>query len=126
MKTNNIIQEKSFKFSIRIIRLFKYLTKKHEYIISKQILKSGTSIGANIEESIGSISTKDFLHKISIAYREARETYYWLKLLVATEYININQYNSISSDCFEIIKIIGKIQLSTKTKLLQTITIRNS
>ncbi len=85
MKSDNIIQEKSFAFAIRIVNLYKYLTnEKKEFVLSKQILKSGTSIGANIEESIGAQSDKDFLNKISISYKEARESIFWLKLLQAT------------------------------------------
>lgn len=89
MKTNNIIQEKSFVFAIRIVNRYKYLiAEKKEFILSKQLLRSGTSIGANIEESIGGVSDKDFLYKLSISYKEARETIYWLKLLQATDYLN--------------------------------------
>ncbi len=81
----NIIQQKSFVFAIRIINLYKHLTvQKKEYVLSKQILRSGTSIGANIEESIGGRSDKEFLFKLEIAYKEARETVYWLKLLKET------------------------------------------
>ena len=77
----NIIQEKSFCFALRIIKLYKYLKdNKNEYVLSKQLLRSGTSIGANIEESIGGQSKNDFVSKISVAYIEARETLYWLKL----------------------------------------------
>jgi four helix bundle protein len=82
MKSDNIIQHKSFAFAIRIVNLYKYLTsEKKEFVLSKQLLRSGTSIGANIEESIGGQSEKDFLSKLSIAYKEARESIYWLKLL---------------------------------------------
>ena len=89
MKSDNIIQEKSFAFAIRIVNLYKYLTnEKKEFVLSKQILKSGTSIGANIEESIGAQSDKDFLNKISISYKEARESIFWLKLLQATNYLS--------------------------------------
>lgn len=77
----NIIQEKSFCFALRIIKLYKYLKdNKNEYVLSKQLLRSGTSIGANIDESIGGQSKNDFVSKISVAYKEARETLYWLKL----------------------------------------------
>lgn len=85
----NIIQQNSFAFAIRMVELFKYLqNEKKEFVLSKQILRSGTSIGANIEESIGGASDKDFLHKLTISYKEARETIYWLKLLHATHYIS--------------------------------------
>jgi four helix bundle protein len=88
MKKDNIIQQKSFAFAIRVVNLYKFLTnEKKEFVLSKQLLRSGTSIGANVEESIGGQSEKDFLSKLSIAYKEARETMYWLKLLLATDYL---------------------------------------
>jgi four helix bundle protein len=117
MKTENIIQEKSFAFAVRIIHLYKYLCEeKKEYILSKQILRSGTSIGANIEESIGGQSDKDFLSKLSISYKEARETMYWIKLLSATNYLNIEQTDSLLKDAEELCKIIGKIQITIKKR----------
>lgn len=88
MKNDNIIQHKLFAFAIRIVNLYKYLTtEKKEFVLSKQLLRSGTSVVANIEESIGGQSDSDFLSKISIAYKEARESMYWLKLLQATDYL---------------------------------------
>ena len=78
--SDNIIQKKSFQFSLNIISLYKKLKNEREFIISKQLLKSGTSIGANVEEAIAAQSRKDFINKMSIAYKEARETNYWLKL----------------------------------------------
>ena len=82
MKKDNPLVVKSYSFAVRIINSFKFLSKeKNEYVLSKQILKSGTSIGANVEEAIGAQSEKDFLNKLSIAYKEARETHYWLRLL---------------------------------------------
>jgi four helix bundle protein len=78
----NPVREKSYVFALRIIKLYKYLIEeKKEYVLSRQVLKSGTSIGANVEEAIGGQSKKDFLAKISIAYKEARETHYWLRIL---------------------------------------------
>jgi four helix bundle protein len=116
MKTNNIIQQKSFAFAIRIVNLYKFLTtEKKEYVLSKQLLRSGTSVGANIEESIGGQSEKDFLSKISIAYKEARESVYWLKLLQATDYLSEEQADSLLKDAEELCKIIGKIQITIKT-----------
>jgi four helix bundle protein len=89
MKTDNIIQQKSFAFAIRIVNTYKYLAyEKKEFVLSKLLLRSGTSIGANVEESIGAQSEKDFIHKLSISYKEARETKYWLKLLNETEYLS--------------------------------------
>jgi four helix bundle protein len=117
MKQNNVIQEKSFIFAVRIVNLYKYLCEeKKEFVLSKQILRSGTSIGANIEESIGGQSDKDFFTKLTIAYKEERETVYWLKLLLATEYLNQEQADSLLKDAEEICKIIGKIQVTMKNR----------
>ena len=115
MKSNNIIQEKSFAFAIRIVNLNKHLiTEKKEFILSKQLLRSGTSIGANVEEAIGAVSDKDFLNKLGIAYKEARESIYWLKLLQATDYItkeeyyrNINQASIVDNRSFQCACFIG-------------------
>ena len=117
MKNNNIIQEKSFAFAIRIVNLYKYLCdEKKEFVLSKQLLRSGTSIGANIEESIGGQSEKDFVSKLSIAYKEARESIYWLKLLHSIEYLTSTQFESTYNEAEEICKIIGKIQITMKTR----------
>ena len=118
MKKENIIQEKSFAFAIRIVKLYKYLSEdKKEFVMSKQLLRSGTSIGANIEESIGGQSDKDFLSKLSISYKEARESMYWIKLLLATDYLSKEQAKSMLNDAEELCKIVGKIQLTMKEKL---------
>ncbi len=117
MKNDNIVQLKSFAFAIRIVNLYKYLTtEKKEFVLSKQLLRSGTSVGANIEESIGGQSDKDFLSKISIAYKEARESMYWLKLLQATDYLTKEQAESLLADAEEICKIIGSIQKTIKSR----------
>ncbi len=111
-----ITQTKSFKFGLRIINLYKYLTeRKKEYIISKQVLRSGTSIGANMEEAVGGQSRADFYAKICIAYKEARETVYWLKLLRGGCYIEENDFISIYKDCEELCKLLGKTKI-TMTK----------
>ena len=110
---NNIAKEKSIKFAIRIINLYKYLTEeKKEFIISKQLLRSGTSIGSNIAESECAMSSKDFLAKIYIALKESNETLYWLELLYETEYLSEKEYNSVKSDCLELKKIL---MATTKT-----------
>jgi TIGR02436 family protein len=115
MKADNLVQEKSYAFAIRIVRLYQYLTdKKKEYVLSKQILRSGTSIGANIEEAIGGQSRADFLSKLSIAYKEARETSYWLRLLKDTDYLTEKEFESIHADAEELCRIIGSIQKTTK------------
>jgi four helix bundle protein len=96
LKNDNVIQEKSFAFALRTVNLYKYLReKKKEYVLAKQLLRSGTSIGANIEEAIGGQSGKDFISKLSIAYKEARETIYWLKLLQAASFLSAEQASSI-------------------------------
>lgn len=113
----NIIIDKSFNFSVRIINLYKYLCyNKNEYILSKQILKSGTSIGANIEEAHGGVSKADFSSKISIAYKESRETSYWLRLLNKTGFISQKMYNSIYNDCEELSKILYTIIKTSRNK----------
>ncbi len=117
MKSENIIQQKTFAFAIRIVNVYKHLkNEKKEFVLSKQLLRSGTSIGANIEESIGGQSDRDFLSKVSIAYKEARETVYWLKLLQATDYLSLQEAESLLSDAEEMCKIIGKIQLTIKNR----------
>ena len=114
---DNIILEKSFEFAVRIINLYKYLSfKLNEKVLSKQILRSGTSIGANIEEAIGSISEKEFLMKITIAYKEARETKYWLRLLKRTDFISEEEFKSLANDNDEILKILCSIQITLRKK----------
>ena len=104
---------KSRKFAIRIVRLYQFLCEnRKEYVLSKQLLRSGTSIGANIAESECAISKKDFLSKIYIAFKEANETLYWLDLLFETEYLTEQEYRSIKNDCEEIKKMLSS---STKT-----------
>ena len=118
MKSDNVIQQKSFEFAIRIINVYKYLqSEKKEFVLSKQLLRSGTSIGANVEENIGGQSERDFLAKIAIAYKEARESMYWLKLLQATEYLTNEQATSLCLDADEICRILGKIKLNLKSKI---------
>ena len=117
MKSNNIIQEKSFQFAIRIINAYKFLTvQQKEFILSKQLLRSGTSIGANVEEAIGGQSSKDFISKISISYKKAKETNYWIRLLMATNFLEEDMGNSLLNDAEEICKIIGKIQITMKSR----------
>ncbi len=111
----NIIQEKSYKFALRIIKLFLYLKdQKNEFVLSKQVLKSGTSIGANIEEGIGALTKKDFINKFTIAYKEARETHYWIRLLKDSDFIDVKMAQSLHDDCEELMKIISKIQITSK------------
>lgn len=114
---DNVIENKSFQFAIRIVRLYKFLCEeKKEYILSKQLLRAGTSIGANVTESQQAQSKPDFVSKISIALKEASETKYWIKLLGATEYLSENQTKSILDDCVEIEKILVTTLKSAKNQ----------
>ncbi len=109
----NVIVDKSKAFALRIIRMYKFLlTEKKEYILSKQVLKSGTSIGANVKEAIRGQSNADFYAKMNIALKEASETEYWLELLGESGYIEKEHYDSIYSDCQELIKILMAITKS--------------
>ena len=106
----NVIMRKSLSFSVRIVNLQKYLTEqKKEYVISRQIYKSGTSIGANIAEAQRAQSTADFVSKMKIALKEANESQYWLQLLRETEYITDNAFKSIHGDLVEILRILTAI-----------------
>ena len=108
---------KSFEFAVRIVNLFKHLIEvKKEFIMSKQLMRSGTSVGANIREAKFAESTNDFLHKLCISRKEANETMYWLELLKATNYISEAEFVSISTDCNELIAILTKIIKSTIQK----------
>ena len=111
----NPAMDKSYDFALRIIKLYKYLIEeKKEYVLSKQVLRSGTSIGANVEEAIGGQSRRDFLAKISIAYKETRETHYWLRLLRDSNFFEKDASQSLLGDCEELLKILGSIQKTTK------------
>ena len=116
MKRNNQVQEKSYAFALRIIMLYKYLTSHGEYVLSKQISRSGTSIGANVEEAIGCCSSKDFLAKFSIVYKETRETHYWLRFMRDSKSLNEKQAAFLLKDCEELLRIIGTIQKTLKSK----------
>ncbi len=115
MKNDNIIHVKSKKFAIRIINSFKYLqSEKKEFILSKQLLRSGTSIGALVKESEFAQSRKDFLNKLYISLKEANETQYWLELLFETNYITKTEFDSLSFDCLELIKLLVSITKKLK------------
>ncbi len=106
----SIVQQKSRNFAIRIINCYKFLTEqKHEQIMSKQLLRSGTSIGANTRESKNAQSRMDFLNKLNIALKEADETEYWLDLLHTTSYLDDKMYDSINNDCVELVKMLTAI-----------------
>ncbi len=115
MNKENIVRVKSYDFAKRIINLYKFLcSEKKEYILSKQILRSGTSIGANIVEAECGVSRKDFVAKMYIAFKESAETSYWLDLLYETDYIEENAFISMKGDCDELIKLLSAITKTTK------------
>ena len=115
---NNTVAEKSIAFSIRLIKIYKILsTERKEYILSKQLLRSGTAIGALIREAEHGQSKADFLSKMNIALKEANETDYWLLLLYKGQYLNEKEYNSIMEDCTELLKMLIKIVKTTKENL---------
>ena len=108
--SDNISVEKSFAFAVRTVNLYKHLAEKHkEYILSKQLLRSGTSIGANIAEAQRGQSKADFIAKMSIALKEASETHYWLKLLYKTDYLSKSQYERMDTDVNELISLLTAI-----------------
>jgi four helix bundle protein len=111
MKKDNVVQIKSYAFAVRVVKACQYLNnEKKEFVLSKQLLRSGTSIGANIEEAIGGQSEKDFFAKLTISYKEARESHYWIRLLKDTDYLNQEEASSLINDVEELLKIIGSIQ----------------
>ena len=118
-RTDSIIYNKSYSFSIEIIKIYKSLSSdKKEFILSKQLLRCGTSIGANVNEAISSESKRDFVHKLNISLKEARETLYWLNLLKDSEYIKDETFSFLQSKCKELIKILSSIIITTKTRYL--------
>ena len=115
MREENAVKDKSMAFAIRIVKLSKYLRDdKHEYVMSKQMLRSGTSIGANVYEAIYGQSRNDFISKMNISLKEASETEYWLELLYKTEHLKKEEYESIRQDCGEIAKILTAIVKNSK------------
>lgn len=113
-RNDNLILDKTLQFAVRIVHLYKYLNSKGEYVLSKQLLRSGTSIGANLREAIEGISKSDFIAKSYISLKEARETEYWLEILHLTEYISDKEFKSINSDLSEILKILVTIIKNSK------------
>jgi four helix bundle protein len=110
----NIIKAKSFAFALRVVKLYKYLQGNKEFILSKQILRSGTSVGAMVRESEHAESKADFIHKLAIAQKEANETAYWLELLHQSDYFSLKMFDSMKSDLDEIQKILASIIISSK------------
>ena len=114
----NVVQEKSYAFALRIVKLYRWLgEEKKEFVLAKQLLRSGTSIGANVEEAIGGQSGRDFHAKMAIAYKEARETHYWLRLLHDSGFIGDSAFQSIMPDCDELLKLLGAITKTMKQKI---------
>ncbi|TVQ16816.1 MAG: four helix bundle protein [Leptolyngbya sp. DLM2.Bin15] len=112
---NNLIKDKSFAFAVRIVKLCKYLNQeKREFVLAKQILRSGTAIGALVREAEHGESRADFVHKLAIALKEANETQYWIELLHQTDYIDPKSFESINQDCTELLKLLTAIIKTTK------------
>lgn len=122
MKDDNIIQQKSYQFAMQIVISYRWLCEeKKEFVLSKQLVRCATSIGANVEEAIGGQSDKDFLSKLSIAYKEAREANYWLRLLTDTDYLPMEKSQPLMIASEEIQKILGSIIKTVKSKQSQKI-----
>ncbi|MTH17289.1 four helix bundle protein [Flavobacterium sp. LC2016-01] len=115
---NNIVKNKSFDFAIRIVKLYQYLNNdKKEFILSKQLLRSGTSVGAMMREAEHAESKSDFIHKFAIAQKEANETVYWLELLKATDYLNEKEFENIHNDAIAILKLVTSILKTSKKQV---------
>lgn len=113
----SIVKNKSFQFAVRTVNLYKVLlSERKEFVMSKQLLRSGTSVGANVREAVNAQSTADFIHKLSISQKECDETLYWLELLKETNYITETEFESLHNDATELLKIIRSIILTTKQK----------
>jgi four helix bundle protein len=122
-KEDNIIAIKSYKFAVRCVNLYKYLCEeKHDYVIGKQLLRSGTSIGANIKEAIRGISKAEFRAKMSISLKEASESEFWIELLRDTEYITKEEAESLLNDCGELLRLLMSIVKTIQTEEKQHIT----
>jgi len=114
---NNVIRDKSYSFALRVIKAYKFLSdEKREFVLSKQMLRSGTSIGALVREAEHAQSRADFIHKMNISLKEANETEYWLMLLKDSDYIDEKSFTSIHKDCDELIRLLVSIVKTTKTK----------
>jgi len=114
----NVVREKSFEFAVRIVKLYRFVRdEQKEFILSKQLLRSGTSIGANVEEALQAQSKRDYLSKMNIALKEANETLYWIRLFHAADLLSDKQKESIYTDCDEIISLLVSIVKTTKKNL---------
>ena len=112
-----VLDDKTYSFALRIIKAYKYLSSKNEYVLSKQLLRSGTSIGANCREATYAQSKQDFISKLSIALKETNETIYWLELMHDAEYLTDDAFNSIHNDGLEILKLLISIIKTSKSNL---------
>ena len=112
----NVIKDKSFLFAVRVVNLYKHLiSEKKEFVLSKQLLRSGTAVGALVREAEHAESKADFIHKLSISLKEANETHYWIELLLKTEFINSTEFKNIETDIKELIKLLVAIIKTSKT-----------
>jgi four helix bundle protein len=117
MQRSNVIKDKSFELAVKMVKLAIELQQKKEFVLSKQIIRSGSSVGAMVREAEHAESRADFIHKFGIAQKEINETHYWLELLQATNFITIDQFEPLSRDVIEIRKIITRILLTAKSKI---------
>jgi four helix bundle protein len=119
---DNIIKKKSFAFAVRIVNLYKILTnERKEFVMSKQLLRSGTSVGANIREALNAQSKPDFVHKLAISQKECDETIYWLELLKETGYTTDIEFESMNTDAIELLKIIRSIIMTSKKNIIHNL-----
>ena len=118
---DNIILTKSYAFALEIIRVYKQLVEQKEFVFSKQLLRSGTSIGANVHEGVASESKKDFIHKLSIALKETNGTCYWLNLLKDSNYITVDAFATLNRRCEELLRILNSIIITTKQRYFPNI-----
>jgi four helix bundle protein len=116
MEKKNVIKEKSFEFAVEIVYLYKVLVEKKEFVLSRQLLRSGTSIGANVREAEQAESKADFIHKLAISLKEANETEYWLDLLYETKFINEMEFHNVKAKNIEILKLLVSIINTSKSK----------
>jgi len=115
LQKNNIVLEKSLSFAVRIVRLYQHLSEcKCEYVLSKQLLRCGTSVGANLREAVGGQSREDFIAKLHISLKEIYECEYWLELMFRTNYLTQKEYDSIGADCIELAKLLTRIVKNCK------------
>ena len=115
-KKPNVVRDKSFSFALRIVKMYKFLIGKKEFVLSKQLLRSGTAIGALIREAEHAESKADFIHKMAIAQKEANETDYWIELLYQSDYLNKETFNSIKNNILELNKLLASIIITSKER----------